>query len=33
MVIGRIILADGTNSMGNIVEIADELTMDSLTKV
>lgn len=32
MLDGRI-LDDGTNSMGNIVEIADELTMDSLTKV
>ena len=26
-------LADGVNSMGNIVEVVDELTMDSLTKV
>ena len=25
-------LADGVNSMGNIVEVVDELTMDSLTK-
>lgn len=33
IVTGRIVLADGVNSMGNIVEVVDELTMDSLTKV
>lgn len=33
IVIGRIVLADGSNSMGNIVEVVDELTMDSLTNV
>ena len=33
IVTGRIVLADGANSMGNIVEMVDELTMDSLTKV
>lgn len=33
IVTGRIVLADGVNSMGNIVEVIDELTMDSLTKV
>lgn len=33
IVTGRIVLADGVNGMGNIVEVVDELTMDSLTKV
>lgn len=33
IVTGRIVLADGVNSIGNIVEVVDELTMDSLTKV
>lgn len=33
IVTGRIVLADGVNSRGNIVEVVDELTMDSLTKV
>lgn len=33
IVTGRIVLADSVNSMGNIVEVVDELTMDSLTKV
>ena len=33
IVTGRIVLADGVNSMGNIVEVVDELTMDSLTKL
>lgn len=33
IVTGRIVLADGVNSMDNIVEVVDELTMDSLTKV
>ena len=33
IVTGRIVLADGVNSMGNIVEVVDALTMDSLTKV
>lgn len=33
IVTGRIVLADGVNSMGNIVEVVDELTMDSLTNV
>lgn len=33
IVTGRIVLADDVNSMGNIVEVVDELTMDSLTKV
>lgn len=33
IVTGRIVLADGVNSKGNIVEVVDELTMDSLTKV